>query len=289
MPNGNIRSYGRLSNHQCLDGKHCLLCRGEDCQYNIIVEKRLVCYHTTGPEGYYIRKWQVDHQDMCANPGDLCSFQAFRNGTVLRGCANSKTTDRTIQLCSTNLCNRQIAGIYCFTCQPTDPNCVFSQHDGPIELCPPIHLGCFTRILKDSSVQRGCARTAFDNSTLESTYIFCNSSNLCNGKTTKSHSCNLLQLNVAFRPHTPVPDEYWLKPTDDGWMFEACEDVDGLPACYMKYDQKLLEYGCTKDLSYYGLVKYTRGAIVADLNFCDGHYCNALPDAKSPRQRKGQD
>lgn len=176
-----------------------------------------------------------------------------------------------------------MGGIYCFSCQPTDPNCVFSQHEGPFEMCSPPHLGCYTRTFKDNSVQRGCAKVLADNTTLGSSYVFCNHSSLCNGESTKSHSCHLLQLNVAFRPPTPIPAEYWSRPTQQGWMFESCPDVEGLPACYVQVNGKHLIYGCTRDLTDYRLVTYQRGSLIYTLNLCDGHYCNLLPDVKDPR------
>lgn len=278
---------GRNSNHRCSDGKRCRICHSEHCTTSIQNKERRVCYHTTGINGVYIRHNQVDFMDICGTKGDLCSFQLHSDGSVTRGCAPSNTPQVDgLKLCNTDLCNKQMGGIYCYTCMPTDPNCVFSQHEGPFKLCrPPEHLGCFTRIFADSSVERGCASKTSDDTIIGATYTFCNGASLCNEETTKYHSCNYLQLNVAFAPTSNVPDKYWQKPTQMGWAFEGCTDVEGLPPCFMRRDTKVLTYGCTRDVVEYDLVTYMRGSNLRNLNFCDGHYCNVLPDAMDPRLR----
>lgn len=275
---------GRNSKQPCLDGKRCRVCHSDLCTFLIEQKQRLTCYHTEGIDGVYVRRHQMDYMDICGSDGDFCSFQLKADGSVKRGCAANTTAQVDgLQLCSTDLCNRQLGGIYCFKCQPTDPNCVFSQHEGPFALCrPPEHRGCYTRVFADSSVERGCGAVTWDNTTLGSVYHFCDGASLCNGETTKSHSCHFLQLNVAFRPLTPVPHEHWQRPTHTGWMFESCPDSEGLPACYMKTGYKVLTYGCTRDLTDYDLVTYQRGSLFFALNFCDGHYCNLLPESKDP-------
>lgn len=285
-PNGTYLVMGRQSTTPCLDGLRCLICRSKDCQTLIKQEKRLVCYHTQGPEGFYVRLGQVDYMDMCPDEGDMCSMEINKDGIITRGCASGVRVAERQLLCYSHLCNRQLAGIYCYTCQRTDPNCVFSQHEGPFEMCLPPHLGCFTRTFEDNSVERGCAMERTDTQTLSSTYHFCDHAGLCNAESTKRHSCNFLQLNVAFRPPTHVPDEFWQWPTEMGWMFESCRDVASLPACYLKVSNKHRVYGCTSDLADYELTSYQTGSLFLDLNFCDGHYCNLLPDIKDPRRRK---
>lgn len=260
------------------------MCHSEGCQNLVRNKGRLICYHTTGPEGFYVRRNQMDFSDVCRNEGDVCSFQMLPSGSVVRGCAPKNAGGEGLILCSSHRCNWQIGGIYCFTCQATDPNCVFSQHEGPLEMCAPPSMGCFTRIFDDSSVQRGCAKVR-DNTTLGSRYVFCDDASLCNKATTKSHSCHILQLNVAFRPPRPVPPAYWKTPTQTGWMFESCPDVNGFPACYMRVTHKTIVYGCTADLANYELVGYQRASQVPAINLCDGHYCNSLPDIKDPRRR----
>lgn len=278
---------GRNSHHRCTDGKRCRICHSDLCTDLIAAKKRSVCYHTTGVHGVYIRHNQVDFMDMCVEVAHICSFQLHSDGSVTRGCAHKDTPQVDgLQLCDKDLCNRQMGGIYCYTCMPTDPNCVFSQHEGPFELCrPPKHLGCFTLIYSDSSVERGCASKTSDNTTIGGTYIFCNEASLCNEETTKHHACHYLQLNVAFEPTSFVPAEFWQKPTQLGWAFEGCRDMQGLPPCYMKHDTRVRTYGCTRDLIAYDLVTYMRGTNIHNLNFCDGHYCNVLPDAMDPRSR----
>lgn len=219
--------------------------------------------------------------EVCATSEEVCGFKIESDGQVVRGCMSPTVTDA--KLCATDKCNRQIAGIYCFTCQTTDPNCVFSQHEGPFELCLLPNNGCYTRISEDNTAERGCANSG-DVPTMATgeQYIFCNHSGLCNGATTKYHSCNFLQLNLGFGPSVEVPKEYWRKSKQQGWLFESCPDVEGLPACYLLSDFKLLTYGCTRDLTDYQLVSYQRGLIIGSYIFCDGHYCNALPELKDP-------
>lgn len=273
---------GRTLIDSCTDAKRCKICHYDKCNgYD-----RLACYSTNGTDSLYIRRGQVDKMDTCARE-EVCSFRVFE-GNVTRGCRSMgigpPRPGETI--CNATLCNRQIASIYCFTCQVTDPNCVFSQHDGPFELCLLGTIGCFTRIFKDNSVSRGCAQTRNDpNNSTAYEFVFCAHSNLCNGQTTKFHSCNFLQLNLAFLPNIEVPQEYWEKPQQQGWAFESCPDSEGLPACYMKSDFRELTYGCTNDLADYDLVSYQRGSLFPKFTFCDGHYCNTLPDIKDPKKR----
>lgn len=252
----------------------------------MIFKNHLTCYNSTGPEGYYIRYNQMDHMDVCEKKEQVCGFKLGENGEVIRGCMSPD--EKNAQLCSTDKCNRQLAGIYCFTCQTTDPNCVFSQHEGPFEMCLHPHKGCYTRIYKDNSVERGCALREDEKVTPGDQYIFCNYSGLCNGVTTKYHSCNFLQLNLNFTPKASIPDEYWQKPKQQGWLFESCADVEGFPACYLYSGKKYLEYGCTKDLTDYTLVNYQRGSNLFQIALCDGHYCNHLPELKDPTYAYGE-
>lgn len=275
---------GRILRHGCTDGKRCKICRSEGCSHDELHE-RLACYHTTGVKGLYIRRHQVDYMDLCLNPEEKCFFKMDNKGVVTRGCIDGGTKETGVELCGDHLCNRQMAAIYCFTCQTTDPNCVFSQHEGPFELCPPPNIGCYTRIYKDNSVERGCAKERNQNVTAGDSFIFCNEGGLCNGKTTKYHSCNHLQLNLNFGPNIPVPQEYWQKTQEQGWLFESCPDTEGLPPCYLKNEYKMLIYGCTRDLTDYELVTYERGSMIPELNLCGGHYCNALPELKDPKWR----
>lgn len=241
-----------------------------------------MCYHTTGPEGWYVRKNQIDYVELCRNAGDMCYTQWNADLTVTRGCGTAKARSVSRIVCKGNLCNTKPATRYCFTCLRSDPNCVFSQLNGPFELCPLATTSCYTRIFRDNSVERGCSVV---NMTIEdSECITCDDRNLCNGETTKHHSCHMLQLNVDFKPLTWVPDAYWKWPTEQGWMFESCPDVEGLPACYAMVSFRRLRYGCTSDLAMYGLLAYKTGSIIEDMNFCDGHYCNFLPYVKHDRR-----
>lgn len=284
MPDESIHVLGRLSNHPCFS-RRCLICHSYKCGHVVKDQNHLVCYHTSGPEGVYIRRGQLDFADMCTERNELCSFQVLPDNTVKRGCALPAAEADGVILCDTHLCNTFIAGLYCYTCQATDPNCVFSQHEGPFEMCPPPALGCFTRIFVDNSVQRGCAYTKSDDSSLSSVFEFCDTSSLCNGKSMRSHSCHFLQVGMSFQPPVNIPQKYLRDSTQTGWLFESCVDEMGLPACYLKVDIKNLTYGCTADLSTYELVSYKRGMLLPSMIFCDGHYCNEQPERKDWKKK----
>lgn len=265
---------GRFQQDNCLDNRRCLICRSDLCnsQENM---KRLFCYHTKGPEGFYIRKQQVDFMDMCEANQEYC-ITTIEDGTVTRGCGTGNEPNS--KKCKGNLCNRHVGGIYCYSCKTGDPNCEFSQREGPFEFCTPPNIGCYTRILGDSSVERGCAVSPFDNTTIDQTYIFCNEINLCNRKSTKFHSCHNYEMNLSYRPTFSVDTHLLHIKTQQGWLFETCVDEDGLPACYTMTTKDLITFGCTNEISLLKFMIYRRGIIIGNnIVLCDGHYCNYMP------------
>lgn len=70
----------------------------------------------------------------------------------------------------------------------------------------------------------------------------------------------------------------WKFPTNQGWLFESCPDVLGLPTCYLHMTYWRIDFGCVSELTHYHLTHYQRGHIYGSLNLCDGHYCNMVPD-----------
>lgn len=268
---------GRLSNNRCTDPKRCRTCDSDHCNEAAAGQDAAnYCFKVAGERALYIRREQTGFMALCEAGG--CSTSIDSSGLVSRGCAADKNADSIV--CKGFLCNRQIAGITCFTCQPTDPNCVFSQHEGPFETCPPQYKGCYTKILGDSSVERGCALERTPNTTINdgSVYIFCDESNVCNRHSTIKHSCHCYQLNVDLKPNRTMKRGLWRIQTRQGWLFETCPDIDGLPACYVHTSYMRINFGCVKDLNNYQLVNYHRGDLIDSLNLCDGHYCNYLPD-----------
>lgn len=253
---------------------------------------RLYCYHTTGPEGYYIRHEQLDYMDMCAKGQTQC-VTIIDKEHVWRGCANG-TEPATAIKCTGNLCNTVRAATYCFNCTISDPNCVFSQGDGrQFAFCGPQFLGCYTRIYGDGSVTRGCALKKED-PILDTVYNFCDDVKLCNDKTTKMHSCHLYNALIYDMPQLPsFVKRQWV--TREGIAFETCPDEFGLPACYtrtyMIRRQAYHQSGCTNEISVAAFIHFRRGFgdTQSDTIMCDGHYCNQLPidgaswiDAGSP-------
>lgn len=271
---------GRLHLHGCTDFRRCLLCRSHLCNTPGNMT-RLYCYHTSGSDGYYVRREQVDFMDMCGEGVSHC-VTIIDKDQVWRGCANGSEPATALK-CQGNLCNSQRAATYCYKCTISDPNCVFSQGDGrQFEFCGFTQLGCYTRIYGDGSVTRGCASKRH-HEILDTVYIYCDEVMLCNGKTTKMHSCHMYTALIYNRPQLPafVPRQ-WL--TREGWAYETCPDEWGLPACYTRTflfrKQAYHQSGCTSEISIAAFLHYRRGfgdTQSDGTTMCDGHYCNQLP------------
>lgn len=188
MPMGNSFLY------PCNDFRRCLRCSSDFCNTKGNMTRRY-CYKTTGDEGLYIRKNQLDFMEMCPKKETHCYTAISADGKVRRDCGKGDGQKNAV-VCQTHLCNRQPAAIYCFVCPTADPNCVFSQSTEArvIHCRRPEFVGCYSRISGDGSVERGCAKTRTEDR-LDSTYLFCDNRMLCNGKSTKWHSCYLYKVS----------------------------------------------------------------------------------------------
>lgn len=270
---------GRQQFHYCTDFRRCRICRSHLCNTEANL-KRLFCYHTNGPEGYYIRREQLEFMDMCAEGVTSCAT-VIEGDQVWRGCANSSQPSST-SYCTGHMCNNKSWGTYCYKCSISDPNCVFSQGNGrQFEFCPAPLLGCYTRTYGDGSVERGCAAKRED-PVLDTTYLFCDEQMLCNGLSTKRHSCHLFQGLTYKMPQLPAfVRRPWV--TEQGVAFETCRDELGLPACFTWVfisDMKAYSFcGCTNEITLASFLNYRRGygSLAQWIVLCDGHYCNRLP------------
>lgn len=280
---------GRSKHNYCNDFQRCRLCRSDLCNTRDNYTS-LFCYHT--PPGDYhsmhIRKDQLDFMDMCEGKHKYCiTIIDEAKKTVMRGCGDG--TEKGALRCQGHLCNNQSMLTYCFTCNLGDPNCVFSQgKDSHWSECEFSNVGCFTRIYGDGSVERGCTKNKTD-TVLDTTYWYCDNKILCNGLSTKRHSCNMFNGGLYDKPQTPdFLKDPWA--TRNGFFFASCPDNLNLPACYTRTYMEVvnknvskyrLQSGCTKDITELQFLEYDRSTTRSMLEFgttlCDGHYCNKLP------------